>query len=221
MVRTGARAKVLSDLLAAASFRLIAPPPAPGLDSIQPREATLVRDLYMTLGGVQNDPRLRTGGWDLAVEAPDGEVTVIELDEELHFNRYRRATLDAPWYRHVPWATEYATLCAAHAERCRAAGSWGKRWSNPSCERLFGPAGDPSDLTGPGAPRWKQRALYDAIKDLAALSGTAPTLARLSIYDTVDGVQLKTALNYKAVLNPAALTELVAQRRLDPSRRSE
>jgi len=52
--------------------------------------------LYQALGGME--PTLRPGSWDLAARTETGEVIVIGLDEELHFNRYRRQTLSAPWY---------------------------------------------------------------------------------------------------------------------------
>ena len=37
---------------------------------------------------------------------------------------------------------------------------------------------------GPGSPRWKQRAFYDFVKDLAPES-LGITVARVSIYETV------------------------------------
>jgi hypothetical protein len=79
-------------LLQTANLRLITPPSAPGLDSLPDEEAGLALELYRRLGGIHDHPRLRTGAWDLAVEGTDGDVTLIELDEELHFNQYRRET---------------------------------------------------------------------------------------------------------------------------------
>jgi hypothetical protein len=170
------------------------------------------RALYRQLGGTQEDPTLRPGGWDLAVTADDATVIVIELDEELHFNRYREQTLTAPWYERIAWSTEYSNLCKQHERRCLQAGTWGKRWTTPSCEKLFAPAGPAGQLAGSGAPRWKQRALYDTIKNLAAVTRSGPRLARLSIYDQLDGRQLEDQLQQPTQGNSAALKELVIRR---------
>jgi hypothetical protein len=64
-------------------------------------------------------------------------------------------------------------------------------------ERLFGRA-DPDGVFGVhGAPRWKQRALYDPMKDAAAAVGQV-RLARISIYDTVEDVALHDVLYDRA-----------------------
>ncbi|WIB01263.1 hypothetical protein [Curtobacterium sp. MCBA15_012] len=62
-----------------------------------------------------------------------------------------------------------------------------------------------------GAPRWKQRALYDAVKDAAAATGVV-RLARLSIYDHVEGVRLEDFLRGLAVVTAEALYSFVAAR---------
>ena len=56
-----------------------------------------LHDLYRTLGGMNPNPSFRPGSWDLAFA--DG--LVVELDEELHFNRYRAHTLQPPWAKFV------------------------------------------------------------------------------------------------------------------------
>jgi hypothetical protein len=206
MPRTGARADALSTLLTAAGFQPVAKPAAPRVHT----DALAL--LYRQLGGIREDPTLRPGSWDLAVAAIDGSVIVIELDEELHFNRYREQTLAAPWYDNTAWSPEYSTLCKQHERRCLQAGAWGKRWTTPSCEKLFGQGGPAGQVAGAGAPRWKQRALYDAIKDLAAISGDGPRLARLSIYDQLDGRELEAQLQRPAQSDPAALMDLVNRR---------
>jgi hypothetical protein len=54
--------------------------------------------------------------------------------------------------------------------------------------------GPPGDLDGAGAPRWKQRALYDAMKDTARSAGAgAAVLARVSVWDPVAGATLGEA----------------------------
>jgi hypothetical protein len=57
-------------------------------------------------------------------------------------------------------------------------------WSNASSEREFEPPGERGQLAGDGSPRWKQRAFYDYIKDLAPRTIGVP-ISRISIYDTV------------------------------------
>ncbi|MGH3672305.1 MAG: DUF7255 family protein, partial [Pseudonocardiaceae bacterium] len=153
-------------------------------------------------------PRLRPGSWDLAFE--DG--LVVELDEELHFNRYRALALEADWCSMLLWRDDYLTFCHERETRCLAAGTWGKRWTTMSSEVMFG-AADPSGILGPsGAPRWKQRALYDAIKDAVALSDPSLRLARLATHDYVDGVEINAALHRHAALDPDALADLVKRR---------
>ena len=204
MVRTGARAAVLADLLADAGFATSPPPSAPrlsGLTSELRREAI---DIYGLLGGTCADPVLRPGGWDLAFE--DG--LLVELDEELHFNRYRLLTLCAPALRPSAWATVYRELCSTHEADCLAAGRWGKRWTTPSAAAMFGPPGPPGSLDEPGAPRWKERALYDAIKDL--LPGV--TLARVSVHDILGERTVGAALEDPVDSDPRALADLVMRR---------
>uniref|UniRef100_A0A5Q5CFC0 Uncharacterized protein n=1 Tax=Mycobacterium sp. (strain JLS) TaxID=164757 RepID=A0A5Q5CFC0_MYCSJ len=151
---------------------------------------------------------LRPGAWDLAFA--DG--LVVELDEELHFNRYRLRTLEAPWSARLPWHDAYIVFCERQEQACLDAGRWGKRWTSPPCESMFGPPGEAGVLEGAGTPRWKQRALYDAMKDIAALTSDALHLVRLSLWDTVGDVRLGDALSSSAPIDDERLLELVAQR---------
>lgn len=208
MVRTGRRAEALAELLSDAGFAVIpARPAAPRLDSLSSSIRDDLLDLYAALGGRPGGPALRPGTWDLALASG----TVVELDEELHFNRYRALTLDRPWYARLPWRDDYLAMCRAHEYECVSAGSWGKRWTNPSCEAMFGPPGPAGDV-GAGAPRWKQRALYDAIKDAQAADGSGPPLVRLSVHDTVGGAALGAALEGRAAADLVALRGLVDRR---------
>lgn len=174
MVKTGARAAVLERLLLAAGYRPAARPPSPRLESLTADSRESVINLYRALGGRSDVPRLRPGAWDLAFN--DG--LVVELDEELHFNRYRGQTLGAP----LPWRDDYAKFCSRHEPECLAAGKWGSRWSTPSCEALFGASDPPGTFGTGGAARWKQRALYDAMKDVWCSEGRV-RLARVSVHD--------------------------------------
>lgn len=188
MVRTGARADVLRDLLIAAGLEPAAvKPPRPTGEGL----GDPLLELYRRLGGRQSSPILRSGGWDLVFEGP----LVVELDEELHFNRYRAMTLNAPWSPELPWHDDYLMYCHEHEADCLAAGRWGKRWTNDSCARMF-TGGPPGELDGASAPRWKQRALHDAIKDSAPAIGSPTMLARLSIYDRLADGALGDALGW-------------------------
>jgi len=184
-------------------------PPAPRLERLSPVGRLRVLTTYQSLGGSSTAPSLRPGAWDLAF---DGDL-VVELDEELHFNRYRAITLAAEWAAELPWRETYGTLATTHERACLNAGQWGKRWTNPSCERLFGVADPPGNFGPVGAPRWKQRALYDAIKDIAVLDKRDIQLVRLATVDRVGEVFLQDALEGRATLDRDALRDLVEQRR--------
>jgi hypothetical protein len=164
-------------------------------------------DLYRGLGGLQADPPFRPGAWDLVFDGP----LVVELDEELHFNRYRARTLGSSWAGRLPWRDIYLGQCERYEPDCFAAGSWGKRWTNASCARMFsrGPTGD---LMGDGAPRWKQRALYDAIKDIGSTDGSGVSMARLSVHDEISGTTLGAVLQQRASVSPNGVRELLEQR---------
>ena len=205
VVKTGARVETLRWILRLAGrVELTAAPSAPRLETLPVETAELVMDLYRRLGGIQDSPRLAPGPWDVAYS--DG--LLLELDEDLHFHRYRGTTLNAPWAELLPWTVPYRQYVRDGERR---AGIGGRRWTSPSAERLFGRA-DPDGVFGVhGAPRWKQRALYDAMKDAAAAVGQV-RLARISIYDTVEDVALNDVLYGRAHVSSDAIAELVNQR---------
>lgn len=209
MTRTGKRATELARLLTVAGLRpSIEPPPR------RPSAGDLgepLFDVYRALGGQSREPALRPGRWDLAFEGG----LVVELDEELHFNRYRQLTLEAPWASGLPWLEDYGRYCAEHEPKCVVAGRWGRRWTNPSAARMFS-GGEPGDLSVfGGAPRWKQRALYDAIKDAAPALGITP-LCRVSTHDVVEDWTLDEVLGAGAPVDPGSVLRLVEQRTARP-----
>jgi hypothetical protein len=74
-------------------------------------------------------------------------------------------------------------------------------------------AGGPrGELDGAGAPRWKQRAFYDAMKDTGAGEEIGLSISRVAIYDTVDDVLLEEILERRVVVEPSAVLALVNQR---------
>lgn len=199
----------LQQLLSRMGFEAPAGTPRrPGLDDLPPDRAEQIMRLYRALGGTSSWPSLRPGHWDLAFR--DG--VLIELDEELHFNRYRRVTLEPAWTMELPWRDDYLAFAVDHEAACLAAGRWGRRWTNRSCDALFGAADPPGVFGTVGAPRWKQRALYDAIKDAVALTLPEITVVRLATIDVVGDVRLGAVLEGHARADLDALRELVAAR---------
>lgn len=182
--------------------------PGPRANDLSPERLEHLSYLYRALGGTNASPQFRPGGWDLAFEGG----LVVELDEELHFNRYRRITLQPEWTVDLPWRRDYVAFTVEHEAECLAAARWGKRWTNPSCEALFGTADPPGTFRSVGAPRWKQRALYDALKDAAALDASTIHLARLATVDLVGEVCLGAVLEGRAPIDLDALLQLLKER---------
>lgn len=176
-----------------------------------PRECQVaLRELYHELGGVQTDPNLLPGGWDSCFE-PD---LIVEYDESQHFNRYRALTFKTKWAAVLPWRRSYVDFCGQFEDQCLKSRGWGGYWTNASSERMFAAAGPAGSLDeGAGSPRWKQRALYDAIRDAAAAFGVI-RLARLAVHDDVGGVTLGRALSQPALVDRDALVALVTARTL-------
>lgn len=210
MVRTGTRVDAFRAIMKHLGH-VEAPrkPAAPRLMTLPAHTASQVMDLYRDLGGVQTAPKLAPGSWDIAYA--DG--LLVELDEDMHFNRYRGTTHDAPWAVNLPWIADYGRYIVQGERR---AGTGGKRWTSTSTERMFGRP-DPEGVFGDnGAPRWKQRALYDAMKDAAASTGQV-TLARVSIYDLVEGQLLNDVLYGRSRVDATAVKELVLRRTVKAS----
>lgn len=182
--------------------------PAPRLDTIPPLAAERVRELYRALGGGGEEfVAFRPGPWDIVLA--DG--VLVELDEEQHFNRYRRTTLEPDWAETLPWASAFREYCDEREEAALRKAKRGGYWASPSTERMFGPAATPGEFTGNGAPRWKQRALYDAMRDALAASGEV-RLARVAVWDAVGDSTLARVLDGRVEPDHDALAELVAAR---------
>ncbi len=140
-------------------------------------------DSYRRLGGVNADfPVNPRATWDIEFEG-----VAIELDEQLHFNRYRALTLSEGVYgelENFP-LTSYLSFCSRYEEECLRAGKHGKRWTNTSCERQFSASPPRGCLNGAGPARWRQRAFYDFLKDVSTLIIGFPVV-RLAIWDEVE-----------------------------------
>jgi len=209
MVRTGARASELTALLSQAGHVAdAAKPRPPRLEDFRTNVSLELLSLYRDLGGSKDHPRLRPGAWDLSFDG-----VLVELDEELHFNRYRRRTVESGVGSTAPWASFYLDASVRHEPECLRGGRWGARWTSRPTTNMFGQGAEPGNLDSPGgAPRWKQRALYDTMKDAAGLSLADVRFARLSVWDEVAGVRLGDALEGRATIDISALSQHLADR---------
>ncbi len=177
---------------------------------MDPESAERVLELYRALGGeVESFAVLRPGVWDIVLT--DG--LIVELDEEQHFNRYRRITLDVPWADALPWADDYRRYCVEHEDAALKKAKRGGYWASPSTEGMFGAADAPGVFEPSGSPRWKQRALYDAMRDVLAASGVV-RLARVAVWDEVGDTTLARVLDGRADVDHDALAELLRLRDL-------
>lgn len=144
--------------------------------------APAVSNVYRALGGKLDEAPLNLRAWDIEFEG-----MAVELDECLHFNRYRLITLMSPAYSSLPRfpLAVYQQYCRDYESQCLRDGSWGGRWSNSSCDAQFGKAGPKKQLIGSGASRWKQRAYYDFVKDLSP-NIVESTVTRLAVWDEIE-----------------------------------
>lgn len=137
-----------------------------------------VKEVYNNLRGQLNDLPIGYGTWDISTTN-----FIIELDEERHFNRYRRITLESTFYNRYKLfsPTNYKRYCTDFEKDCLSAARWGKYWKNDSSEKMF--IKSDQDLDKNGSSRWRQRAYYDFLKDVTAKIRRLPII-RVSIYDT-------------------------------------
>jgi hypothetical protein len=190
----------------------IATPP-PRVVDLPKDAAAEVAGLYRELGGRKEPGSLRPGAWDVLVDG-----VLVELDEQLHFNRYRAVTLQARSYTRMsrfPLAS-YQSFCETREDVCLRHGKGQGRWTNSSTEAHFGPAGPRGGLSGNGSPRWKQRAVYDLMKDLTQLDAGAAPLARISIWDPLPGfpgLTVEDAVNRPAEQQFAACLGVLVEER--------
>lgn len=149
--------------------------------AVPPAIGAEIERVYRVLSGALDEYPIGPGRWDMELE----EIGV-ELDEEQHFNRYRLATLDSNLYLRVPGfpVDAYRTYCVVHEKDCIRKASRGGYWTSASSAEKFGDQGAECDSGRPGSPRWKQRAFYDYLKDLAPMLTGTP-VARIAIWDEI------------------------------------
>lgn len=183
-----------------------------------------IERVYRALGGVLQSIPLNLRSWDLEFDG-----IAVELDECLHFNRYRGGTLKSAIYARLPRFPlgTYKRFCSEREDICFKNGSYGKKWSSPSSQSQFGLASQPKDLDGNGAPRWKQRAFYDFVKDLSPLL-LGVKVVRVAVWDELANVECSTtvgdaldslirryALTASRKASSAALVALIKERAAD------
>lgn len=177
---------------------------APRVHDLSSGSRDQIARVFDALGGARDAKPLAPGGWDFSLA--DG--TVLELDEQAHFHRYRASTLQLPFAQKLPWTGDYVTYCADYEGRApHGGGYWSNRWS----DAMFVASDPPKQFGRYGSSRWKQRAVYDALKDAAAHDGIV-RLARISIYDEVDGQSLERILFGRTRIATSALEELIRVR---------
>lgn len=168
--------------------------------------------VYRLLGGVLTAIPLNLHSWDLEFDG-----MAVELDEDLHFNRYRGITLSSVSYLRLPCfpLSTYRQYCSEHEQDCLDAGTFGRRWSTLRSIDQFGPASTPGNLSGGGSPRWKQRAFYDFVNDLSPLLVDV-TVVRLAVWDKVvehgENRTIGEVLISPSDVSSAALVDLVRVR---------
>jgi hypothetical protein len=174
--------------------------------------AQTVEEVYRRLGGQLAEIPLNLRSWDMEFDG-----VAVELDEYLHFNRYRAITLESSAYEllpHFPRAL-YRDYCAVFEPTCLRVGGYGGKWSNGSAERQFGLSPAAKTFDGNGPARWKQRAFYDFVKDLSPLLVDV-RVVRIAVWDkiTEDG-RIRTveeALSRPVESTAYALVNLVRER---------
>ncbi len=169
-----------------------------------------ILNVYRRLGGILPVVPCNLKKGDIVL--PD---IIVELDEEQHFNRYRLVTLESPLYNELEKfpLDKYRSYCKEQERACRTDGGF---WTSKPCEAQFGKAGERGILDGMGAPRWKQRAFYDFLKDFSGLIiGTQ--YVRVSIYDKVKASGLVKTVDH-VIRNREhegiqAITEIIMDRK--------
>lgn len=163
--------------------------------------------VYKELGGVLDEFPSRFRGWDVEVKNH-----VIMLDDERHFNRYRLQTLNSELYKRFDFPMkEYKSYCKKYEEVCLRAATWSEKWSSFASVEQFGEPGPEGDLSGLGAPKWKQRAYYDFVRDVTQLI-TDYKVIRISIWDKIGDGIVDDLLNGKREDLTKDLIDLVKSR---------
>ena len=149
-----------------------------------------VTEVYKKLNGQYLELPIGYGSWDISTKN-----FIIEIDEERHFNRYRKQTLESPFYKSSKLfpLENYNGYCDKFELNCIKSASWGGNWKNISTEKMFEKSNVDGNLNNSGSSRWKQRAYYDFLKDVTSEILKIPVI-RISIYDLHKGLSVNQLL---------------------------
>ncbi|UZR94965.1 DUF7255 family protein [Chondrinema litorale] len=138
-----------------------------------------VIECYKSLGGQFNEPFIKAENWQIVLE----NDFIIQLDDALHFNRYRMQTLRSEIYTNLPdFPIEpYRNFCRKNESECVKAGLAGNNWTSSFAEKQFGRAEERGDFAKNGSPAWKLRAYRDFLQDASALA-LNKKIFRISIF---------------------------------------
>jgi len=136
---------------------------------------------YEQLGGILDWPDMRIYGYYY-----ESSKFVMELDEQMHFNKYRLLTLRSSIYDRMPGikADKYRIYCKKHEKECMKSGASPDQWSHVTAEKYFGSSESPGDLGLRGSAGWKYRAFCDFVKDIYAFHFKVKLL-RVAIWDEI------------------------------------
>lgn len=142
----------------------------------------LLEGVLTDLGGKGSLPVLEHLKFDFKVNR-----NLFIYDDEVHFNRYRLATIKSPVYElfSFPWAESYLRLCRTYEKECLKTGLQERIWNGPPiASKLFGKSETPGDLSGNGSSGWKLNAYNDVQYDLVSrLHGFK--LIRIPVYENL------------------------------------
>jgi hypothetical protein len=142
----------------------------------------LLDEVFSGLGGSGTVPLLEKLKFDFKVNRH-----VFLYDDEVHFNRYRLATLKTSMYEvfTFPWTEAYLRLCRTYEKECLKTGLQERIWNGPPIAgKLFGKSETAGDLSANGSSGWKLNAYNDTQYDLVSrLHGYK--LVRIPLYENL------------------------------------
>ena len=111
---------------------------------------------------------------------------LVELDDQLHFNRYRFRTLKSKFYEDLNGfpLEKYKRFCRTYERECIKSGLKEGLWTSPESEKYFGKPSEPGDFFANGSPGWKLKSFTDLLKDIYA-STNQVNMIRIPIYDNL------------------------------------
>jgi hypothetical protein len=140
-----------------------------------------LKTTFYELGGVGEEMPFHLPPVDIEVAG-----VLIQIDDELSFNRYRNITLRSNVYKKYSEARveNYKRFCRQYEKECLKAGVRKGIWSNHLSENYFGASSDPGDFFGKGSSGWKFKAFQDYLQDFAAFV-THKKILRISTFENL------------------------------------